>query len=129
MKSIVFVCTGNTCRSPIAQGLLTKMLKTDSNIVAVSAGIQATSGLPASSMTLRVLMDEGIDFTQFQSQLVTVKLLEKATCEKYYLLTEWTTQKDVSDPFGGSLKDYQECCATIKSCIEKIIPFIESQSV
>jgi protein-tyrosine-phosphatase len=96
-------------------------------------------------MTLRVLVEEGIVFSQFQSQAVTPELLDQATHifamtqqhrnflmrhypqhqEKVFLMTEWTTQEDVVDPIGGGFQDYQECCEMIKSCLEKILPFVE----
>lgn len=77
MKSVLFVCTGNTCRSPMAEALLKKMLH--SKMEVASAGVQATPGLPASTMTLRVLVEEGIGFTRFQSQAVTSELIHHAT--------------------------------------------------
>lgn len=143
MKSVLFVCTGNTCRSPMAEALLKKMLH--SKMEVASSGVQATPGLPASAMTLRVLGEEGMDFSHFESQIVTPELVHQATYifamtqhhrdflirhyprhqEKIFLLTEWTTQEDLPDPIGGGFQDYQECCEVIKSCLEKILPFIE----
>lgn len=147
MKSVLFVCTGNTCRSPMAEGLLKKMLPKNANIKVASAGVQATPGLPASTMTLRVLADEGIGFSHFESQVVTSELISHATYifamtqqhrdflirhypqhqEKIFLLTEWTTQEDLPDPIGGGFEDYQECCEVIKDSLQKIVPFIEGE--
>ena len=147
MKSVLFVCTGNTCRSPMAEALLKKILPPYSKIKVASAGVQATPGFPANPMTLRVLAEEGIGFTRFQSQGVTPELINHATYifamtqqhrdfliryyprhqEKIFLLTEWTTQEDLPDPIGGGLQDYQSCCEVIKASLEKILPFVEEE--
>jgi protein-tyrosine phosphatase len=128
----------------MAEALLTKMIGRDSKIKVASAGIQATPGLPASGMTLRVLQEEGVDFALFQSQRVTPKLIDDATyifamthhhrdClinsapqhqEKIFLMTEWSGYEDISDPIGGTLHDYRDCCEAIQSCLLKIYAFI-----
>ena len=130
----------------MAEALLANMLYSKTEVF--SAGVQASPGLPASTMTLRVLAEEGIGFTQFQSQTVTPELMNYATYvfamtqqhrdflishyprhqEKIFLLTEWTTQENLPDPIGGSFQDYQECCQVIKTCLEKILPFIEAEN-
>ena len=130
----------------MAEALLANMLHSKTKVF--SAGVQATSGLPANAMTLRVLAEKGISFTHFQSQGVTLQIIDDATYifvmtqqhqdfliryyprhqEKIFLLTEWTTQDDLPDPIGGSLQDYQECCEVIQACLEKILPFIKEEN-
>lgn len=145
MKSLLFVCTGNTCRSPMAEALCKKRILDPSQLQVVSAGVQAIPGLPASSMTLRLLKEEGIDFSNFQSQLVTPALMKDSTYvitmtqqhraflirhypqyqEKIFLLTEWTTQEDLPDPIGGGFYEYQACAEVIKASLESILSFIK----
>jgi len=128
----------------MAEALLIKMLKKEAKIDVSSAGVQTTPGLSANPMTLRVLEDEGIDFTQFQSRVVTPALINEATYvftmtqqhrdfliryypqhqEKIFLLTEWNQQEDISDPIGGTLQDYRECCEAIQSSLSKMPPWI-----
>ena len=62
MKHILFVCTGNTCRSPLAESLLRHMAEKEGLALEVrSAGIYAVDGMPASEETLRILKERGAD--------------------------------------------------------------------
>lgn len=132
----------------MAEALLKKIVPKNAEIKVASAGVQATPGLPASAMTLKVLSEEKVLLSNFQSQGVTQSLMNDATYvfamtqqhrdflihrypqhqEKVFLITEWTTGLDIPDPIGGSMRDYQECCAAIKSSLEKILPFITEEN-
>jgi len=149
MKSILFVCTGNTCRSPLAEGLLKKMLTSHHKFAVTSAGLHAMEGMPANPHTLAVLREKGIDFSLFRSQRVTVALVEQATHvfamthdhlrglstlyptyqKKFFLLNEGTTQDDVTDPIGGSLAAYQECGQRIQQALENILMLINKNAL
>src|SRR5690606_38607488 len=81
----LFVCTGNTCRSPMAEALFRKMLADrlecredelmDHGFVVISAGLAAYKGAPAAPESLEILRREGIDLSAHESQPVTEELL------------------------------------------------------
>jgi protein-tyrosine phosphatase len=144
-KSILFVCTGNTCRSPMAEGLFRSLLSDrlkcredelpSRGFQVGSAGVAALPGAPASPNALEVLDQAGIDLTGHASQPVTEQLVAWAdlvltmtsrhlsavvgafpdSSSKVQLLCP---EGDVADPFGGSLRDYQECGEQIRQCLE-----------
>lgn len=149
MKKILFVCTGNTCRSPIAQGLFQKMVGYNHEYDVASAGLHAVLGLAASSLSLAVLAEQGIDFSRFRSQPVTSSLIEQATHvftmtqnhlrelirlypqhqKKFFLLNEGITTNDISDPIGGNLETYQECCETIQHALDNILTLLRHNTI
>lgn len=79
MKKILFVCTGNICRSPMAEGLMRHFLAGRKDITVVSAGVSAQKGNAASQQAVIALAEEGIDLRAFRSQPVTEELLERCT--------------------------------------------------
>jgi len=82
IRSILFVCTGNTCRSIMAQGMLERMLKENVensyryNIQ--SAGISAILGMSPTSEATLVMLEQGIDISQHQAQPLRKELVKKA---------------------------------------------------
>ncbi|MFJ7825545.1 low molecular weight protein arginine phosphatase [Psychrobacillus sp. NPDC096623] len=125
--NILFVCTGNTCRSPIAEALL-KSQKID-GLEVRSAGIYAKDGGPISQNSQLVLEQEMIPFTR-SSSAINESLVDWAdliltmtashkhaiilgfphAISKVYMYKEFVTPndiKDVSDPYGGDLNTYE----------------------
>src|SRR5260221_10595750 len=78
MKRILFVCTGNICRSPWAEGFFRALVRDRRDIEVASAGVSAGFGQAPSSDGVKVLRDEeGIDISRQRSQPVTEALIEK----------------------------------------------------
>ena len=68
MKNVLFICTGNVCRSPMAEELLRSQLNGDRNIEVSSAGIGAVNGQPPSSYAIEVMKEKGLDISRLRSQ-------------------------------------------------------------
>ena len=120
-KSVLFVCTGNTCRSPMAQGLFQKMLdeKEISSVTCQSAGISAFDGEAASENSIEAMSEIGIDISAHRSKTVTRDLLgstELIVCLSrghYDILRNFVDEsrlrilgKGISDPYGMNLASY-----------------------
>ena len=67
VKTILFVCTGNICRSPMAEGLFRQMVKDRTDIQVGSAGVATGYGQPPSLHAVEVLRPRGIDISRYRS--------------------------------------------------------------
>jgi protein-tyrosine phosphatase len=146
--ALAFVCTGNTCRSPMAEGLARKLiaerLGTDPSRVGefgfevLSAGVQANVGLPAAGAAVEVLRGEGIDLSSHWSRPASLELM--ASLDRIYGMTRAHVDAlamtlpplkqpeldvldpegvDIPDPIGGSEADYRDCAARIRAALER----------
>ena len=150
MKTILFVCTGNVCRSPMAEGLMRNFLRERTDITILSAGMNAPNGASASQPAVAALSELGIDLRSFRSQPVTEELLERCTHvftmtrdhrrmidllfpehgEKVRLLGEFSRGGgDVPDPIGQGLSTYKRCRDVIKSALEQIRDFVDQSTI
>ncbi|MEA2087922.1 MAG: low molecular weight protein arginine phosphatase [Candidatus Caldatribacteriota bacterium] len=82
IKTILFVCTGNTCRSPMAEGIFRKMLKErkedNSSFNILSAGISALPGISPTPEAIKVMSEQGIDISQHHAQELREEIIKKA---------------------------------------------------
>ncbi|MEP6937655.1 MAG: serine hydroxymethyltransferase [Chthoniobacterales bacterium] len=154
MKNVLFVCTGNICRSPMAEGLFRRLIGNRKDLKVTSAGLHAVHGQPPSLYAIEVLEREGVDITQLRSQPLTATLVEGAShifamtgahldniqmlfphgAEKSFLLREFeeagtTVWRDVPDPIGCGRDVYEVCAATIKNALPSVLAFVEQTEV
>src|SRR5271154_1830015 len=150
MKTILFVCTGNICRSPMAEGLFRHATRDRADYQVISAGVGAMEGQPPSAHAVRALKELDIDIAQQRSRMLTPDLIERAdyifgmthshvdsinllfphAAEKTFLLREFDEtldefEKDITDPIGGSYETYTYCRDQIEQGIFSMLNFIE----
>jgi RpiB/LacA/LacB family sugar-phosphate isomerase len=149
MKTILFVCTGNICRSPMAEGLFRHTLAGRDDYRVLSAGIGAVDGQPPSAFAVKAMKELGIDISQQRSHMLTVEAVRQAdyvfgmthshvdtvtllypqAAEKTFLLREFDEtldpfEKDISDPIGGSYEVYLNCRDQIEQGIASLLGFL-----
>lgn len=130
MKKVVFVCTGNTCRSPMAEGYLKS--KKDKGYEIISRGL-AADGSPAANNSVVALLEKGIDISSHVSRQMTYEDAEKAdvivcmSASHADVLEALGVDKlkcyvlGISDPFGGDLDLYRACRDEIFEGIDELI--------
>lgn len=139
--NILFVCTGNTCRSPMAEGILKSMIKSGDNIHILSAGIFAYEGESASKEAIEAMKRMGIDISAHVSHPISERLIDEAdlilTMTKQHMdmllrmhlsargkthtILGYTGKSgDIADPYGGNAEVYDVCAKELYSAVEAI---------
>lgn len=138
MDKIIFICTGNTCRSPMAEGLFRAHGGEDkTGLTAASAGLFTQDGMPASQNAVAAAAELGADITAHRSRMLTPDMARDAhylvcmTGAHYDRLCELFPDcadkvftllpEDISDPFGGDLETYRRAAAEIDKGVRSII--------
>ena len=150
---ILVVCTGNICRSPMAEGLLKHALAGQSgplqSLAVLSAGVAARPGEPVSENSVFALKKTGIDISRHVSRALTQEMLDDALVvfgmteshrsiirmqarpapKHLHLFRDFLpppADKEIGDPFGGPLKVYESSRDEMVEAIPSVIAYLKT---
>jgi protein-tyrosine-phosphatase len=150
---IIVVCTANICRSPMAAALLQHALAAQPeplrSLKIISAGVAARAGDPVSENSVLALKKVGLDISKHTSRPLTQKMMDEASLvlgmteshramiqlqaepppKNLFLFREFLPQrgdKQIGDPFGGSLKLYESTRDEMVEAIPSLVEFIKT---
>ena len=147
MKKLIFVCTGNTCRSPMAEGLLKHLLGPGCGWEISSAGVRASDGFPASPNAVAAMHEKGIEISTFRSRRLSPELVGSAdllvtmtrshrdaivaispeSAGKVFLLKSFGIAQcaaDIYDPVGEALDIYRRVRDEIDAALPDLILYM-----
>ena len=141
MKKILFVCSGNTCRSPLAEGIAKKLVAQSDlkNTEVSSSGSSTLDGLPASPLAVSVADQHSVDLSSHRSRFLTravvgeadliitmaekhretIGIIEPGALAYTYLLTDLCGDEDgdIPDPIGMGKEEYENTYRLIERCL------------
>ncbi|HZT23484.1 MAG TPA: ribose 5-phosphate isomerase B [Verrucomicrobiae bacterium] len=154
MKTILFICTGNVCRSPMAEALFRRAVNGRGEFRVLSAGLGAVDGQPPTPHSVAAMRELGVDISQQRSRALTaelvrqadyifgmthahvdtISLLYPAAAEKTFLLREFDNtlddyEKDITDPIGSPYETYVACRDQIEQGIAALLKFMEQHQI
>lgn len=137
MNSILFICIGNICRSPMAEGFLKRALP---DKAVLSAGINAVDGAPADPLSVQLMREHGIDISAHRARSLAIWMVSDADViltmdgwQKRFIEINYPDSKckvfrlcedskcDVPDPYRQGLSAFRHACNLISLGVDELV--------